>query len=588
VTSSYRVPDRYHGTVRSARRRRTPRGLVAAVAATTVLVVAVGSWSGYKLLSQSACGDQIRLPIAAAPDIEPVVRASAEQWTATKPRINGRCVAVTVAAADPADIAAAVAGQHQGTLTGVGRADGDVRVPKVWIPDSSIWLQRLRAAGQDWVPAEARSVARSPVVLAMPQPAAATLGWPNKKLTWADLLTKLSGGSRLKPGIVDPNRDAASLSGLLALGAAANAAGSKGQQAAVAGLRALATGRAALRADLLARFPRGADVGSLASSLSAAPLSEQAVIAYNGGQPPVPLAPVYLEPAPIALDYPYTVLPGASRDEAAAAQAVLVTLAGDDYRDSLARQGLRASDGSTGTGFADLKAAPVKASPTGPAPDPATLDKLLTNWGTLIAPGRMLAVIDISGSMATPVPTAGGATREQVAVEAARRGLGLLDDTWAVGLWTFSTKLDSGNDWQQVVPIGPLSGQRANLLAGLDNIHTKTNGGTGLYNTVLAAYKAVQATWDPSRVNSVVLFTDGKNEDAPGLTLDQLVAELTKIKDPARPVVVVALGIGNQVSEAELRRITNSINGATFLAPDPSQVGDTFLKALALRPTTTR
>jgi hypothetical protein len=564
--------------------------MVAAVAATAVLVVAVGGWSGYKLLSQPACANQIQLSIAAAPDIAPAVSAMAERWTASKPRINSRCPAVAVTAADPADIAAAIAGQHQGILPGVGYADGNVRVPKVWIPDSSVWLQRLRAVRADWVPADAPSVARSPVVLAMPQPAAATLGWPNRKLTWADLLARLSGsgGSKLKPGIVDPNRDAASLSGLLALGAAANAAGSKGQEAAVAGLRALATGRAALRADLLARFPRGADVGSLAASLSAAPLSEQAVITYNGGQPPVPLAPVYVEPAPVALDYPYTVLPGASRDEAAAARAVLVTLAGDSYRGSLARQGLRAADGTTGAGFPDLKGAPVKVSPASPAPDPAAIDKLLTNWNTLTAPGRLLAVIDVSGSMATPVPTAGGATRQQVAVEAARRGLGLLDDSWAVGLWVFSTKLDGGDDWQQLVPISPLSSQRANLAAGLNGVHTKTNGGTGLYNTVLAAYKAVQANWDPSRVNSVVLFTDGKNEDAPGLTLDQLVTELTRIKDPARPVVVVALGIGNQVSEAELRRITDSINGATFLAPDPSQVGETFLKALALRPTTTR
>jgi Ca-activated chloride channel family protein len=558
------------------------------VAATTVLVVAVGGWSGYKLLSQQACGDQIQLSIAAAPDIEPAVRAMAAGWSGTKPRVNGRCVAVAVTPADPADIAAAVADQHHGTLAGVGRANGDVRVPTVWIPDSSIWLQRLRAVRQEWVPADAPSVARSPVVLAMPQPAAATLGWPSKKLSWADLLAKLSGGGRLKPGIVDPNRDATSLSGLLALGAAATAAGSTGQQATVAGLRALATGRAALRADLLARFPRGGDAGSLASSLSAAPLAEQAVIAYNDGQPQVPLAPVYLEPAPIGLDYPYVVLPGASRDDDAAARAVLITLAGDAYRDSLARQGLRAADGTAGAGFADLKGAPVKASLTGQAPDPATIDKLLANWNTLTAPGRMLAIIDVSGSMATPVPTAGNATREQVAVEAARRGLNLLDDTWAVGLWIFSTKLDSGNDWQQLVPIGPLSSQRPNLLAGLDLVRTKTNGGTGLYNTVLAGYKAVQATWDPSRVNSVVLFTDDRNEDAPGLTLDQLVAELTKIKDPARPVVVVALGIGNQVSEAELRSITDAIGGATFLAPDASQVGDTFLKALALRPTTTR
>jgi Ca-activated chloride channel family protein len=98
---------------------------------------------------------------------------------------------------------------------------------------------------------------------------------------------------------------------------------------------------------------------------------------------------VYVEPAPVALDYPYTVLPSASRDEAAAAQAMLVTLAGDSYRDSLARQGLRAADGSTGAGFADLKGAPVKASPAGPAPDPATVDKLLVNWNTLTAPGMV-------------------------------------------------------------------------------------------------------------------------------------------------------------------------------------------------------
>jgi hypothetical protein len=550
--------------------------------------MAAGSWGGYRLLSQESCADPVRLSVAVAPELEPVVTATTQQWTATKPKINGKCVALSVTAADPADITAAIAGQHQATLTGVGQAAGQVRVPDVWIADSSTWLQRLRAGGRDWVPADTPSIARSPVVLAMPQPAAATLGWPNKKLTWADVLNKLAAGAKLKSGIVDPNRDAAGLSGLVALSAAANAAGPKGQEATVAGLRALAGGRAALRADLLTRFPRGADVGSLASGLAAAPLSEQAVMAYNAGQPPVPLAPVYLEPAPPALDYPYTVLPTTNADTTSAAQALLITLDGGTYRDSLARQGLRAADGTAGTGFTAAKGAPAGPLPPGAAPDPAVIEKLLSSWTALTAPGRMLAVLDVSGSMAAPVPTAGNATREQVAVEAARRGLTLLDDTWAVGLWVFSTKLDAGNDYRQVVPIGPLSSQRQDLLDGLGGIRVKPNGGTGLYNTVLAAYKTVQASWDPGRVNSVVLFTDGKNEDAPGLTLDQVVDALTKAKDPARPVEVVALGIGNQVSETELKRITDATGGATFLAPDPSKVGETFLKALALRPNGTR
>jgi hypothetical protein len=422
----------------------------------------------------------------------------------------------------------------------------------------------------------------------MPRPAAAALGWPKKKLTWADVLSKLTAGGKLRSGIVDPNRDAAGLSGLLALGSAANAAGSNGQEATVAGLRALATSRAVLRADLMARFPRSADASSLASGLAAAPLSEQAVVSYNGGQPPVPLVPVYLDPVPLPLDYPYTVLPGAGVDKANAAKAVLVTLAGDAYRNSVARVGLRAADGTAGAGFPAIEGAPAGPSPIPPAPDSAIVGKLLSTWNSFTAPGRMLTVIDVSGSMATPVPSAGGATRDQVAVAAARRGLALLDDTWAVGLWTFSTQLDGGHDWKQLAPIGLLASQRQDLQSALSNVQTKANGGTGLYNTVLAAYKTVQAGWDPGRVNSIVLFTDGKNEDAPGLTLDQLVTELKKIQDPQRPVEVVALGIGDQVSEAELRTITDTTSGATFLAPDPGQIGEIFLKALALRPNTPR
>lgn len=562
--------------------RRPGRGwLWTVLAAASVLAVVTAGFGGYRLLAQPSCANQIQLSVAAAPDIEPVVRATVQQWTASKPRVNSRCVAVTVQAAEPADVAAAIAGQHRATLPGLGQA-GDARPPTVWIPDSTTWLQRLRAAGPDWVPADASPIARSPVVLAVPAPAAAALGPPDEKLTWTALLPKLTSDAKLNAGIVDPNRDAASTSGLLALGAAANATGN--QQVAIATLRTLGAGRSALRADLLARFPRATDVGSLASGLSAAPLPEQAVIAYNTGQPPVPLAALYVEPAPAPLDYPFTVLPGASRDQTAAARAVAVTLTGDAYRDRLAERGLRAADGSTGAGFAAPKGAPTGATPAGATPDPRALGKVLSTWNALLAPGRILAVIDISGSMAAPVPAAGGATRGQVAVEAARRGLGLLDNTWAVGLWTFSTQLDGGNDWKQLVPIGTVAAQRQELLAGLSTVQPKPSGGTGLYNTVLAAYKNVQASWDPGRVNSVLIMTDGKNEAAPGLTLDGLVNQLKRTADPARPVEVIALGIGDQVSQAELQTITDTTGGATFLAPDPSKIGEVFLQALGLRP----
>jgi hypothetical protein len=467
----------------------------------------------------------------------------------------------------------------------VGLASGKTKVPDVWIPDSGTWLQRLRAGGQDWVPTDAPSVGRSPVVLAMPQPLAATLGWPNKKLTWPELLPKLTSDTKLRTGIVDPSRDASGTNGLLALAAAANASGGANAQAlTVAALRGLATGRSALRDDLVARFPRATDAASLTTSLGAAPLSEQAVIAYNNGQPPVPLAALFIEPAPLPLDYPFAVLPGVSNDQGSAARALMVTLAGDAYRDRLAQLGLRASDGSAGNGFTATKGAPLAPVPAANAPDPALIDKVLSTWSAVTSPGRMLAVIDVSGSMLEPVPTAGGATREQVTVESARKGVGLFDDSWALGIWTFSTLMDGPNPYKELLPIGLLANQRQDTIGVLNGIQPKPNGATGLYDTMLAAYKNVQNGWDPSRVNSIVIMTDGKNEDPSSkMTLEQLIGELKKTMDPNRPIQVIALGIGPGVSEAELQQITSTTGGGTFLVPDPAKIGEVFLKAISLR-----
>ena len=554
-----------------------------------VLVVLAGSYGGYRLLSKPSCSGGINLSFAAAPEIVPAVQRTLDTWSATRPTLAGKCVSVDLSATEPADVAAAIAGSHQSTLNGVGQAGGKARVPDVWIPDSSMWLQRLRAAGPTWVPSDSPSVASSPVVWAMPETAATTIGWPAKKLTWPELFPKLTTDISLRPGIVDPLRDSAGLTGLLTLASVATAInGPQGQQATVRALRALATGRSALRDDLLARYPRSTDVASLSSSLSAAPLSEQAVVAFNGKQPPVALAALYVDPLAAPLDYPYTVLPGIAAEKVSAARAVVETLAGDAYRKNLAAVGLRAPDGTTGSGFAAPKGAPATLPTPATQPDPATVEQVLSTWTAVTSPGRLLAVIDVSGSMLTAVPTAGGATRAQVTTEAARRGLSLFDDSWAVGLWVFSTQLDGANDYRQLVPIGTLSDQRQNLVSQLAGIRPKKDGDTGLYDTTLAAYKAVQDGWDAGRVNSVVIMTDGKNEDTYGLSLDQLLDELKKTMDPARPIQVIALGIGNEVSESDLRRITDTTGGGTFVAPDPSRVGDIFLKAIALRTSTRR
>jgi len=90
--------------------------------------------------------------------------------------------------------------------------------------------------------------------------------------------------------------------------------------------------------------------------------------------------------------------------------------------------------------------------------------------------------------------------------------------------------------------------------------------------------------WDPRSVNSVVLLTDGQNQDSNGISLDALIEQLKGLVDPKRPIQVIAIGIGDDVSEAELTRITSTTGGGTFIARDPSAIGPIFIKALSLRP----
>jgi hypothetical protein len=558
--------------------------------ALTVIVLMAGAVFGYRQLTSGdggdgACSDPLLLAVAVAPELVSAVQATATEWARGDFTVGDRCIAVDVTAADPADMAGTIAARANVGLAGIASTGGQQpKVPNVWIPDSSTWLQRLRAAGQDLAPASAPPIARSPVVVAMPQPVAGTLGWPQAKLTWNDLLKRMTTGSGLRAGIVEPTRDAAGLAGLVSIAVAANAAGgSSGQQATAAALRGLVVGRSTVRDDLLQRFPRTADAAGLAGGIAAAPLSEQAVNAYNAKSPAVPLAAVYVEPASPALDYPYTIIPGGDADRTAAAEALMGALTGDQFRDRLAANGLRAADGSTGKGFPAAPGAPAAGGQGGAVAELAVVDRILATWTAMTAPARTLAVLDVSGSMLRPVPTAGNATRMQVTLEAARRGLALFDDTWSLGLWLFSTELDGAKDYVQLVPVGPLSSQRQQVLGALGTVQPKSNGDTGLYDTILAGYQALQNGWEPGMINTLIMMTDGENDDANGLSLEQLLGELGKLKDPKKPVRVLLITIGPDVAPGGLKPITDLTSGAVFAAPDPAKIGEIFLQAITTR-----
>ena len=576
------------------------RGAGVIAAAMALVLVSVGVYFGYRQVSQPGCSGSAKLTVSAASEIAPAIEAAAKSWVDGGAQADGVCVAVDVVAQEPVDVAAVVAGKHGVALPGVGLANGDATMPDVWVPDSSTWLMRLQSAASGFSPTNGESIARSPVVIAMPEPVAQAIGWPKKKVTWQDLLGQLTTSNSIKPGIVEPTRDAAGLAGLLALGQQAGLAGDKAQEAQTSVLRALASGKSALREDLLAKFPRSTDPASIAQALSAAPLSEEDVVQYNSAKPPIPLAALYLEPAPTSLDYPYAVMPGTDPVKAKAAEGLFRVLTTNDFKNQLGAQHLRAADGTWGDGFEAPAGAPSpagtpqvteSANSGGTAAggsDPAVINKTLATWTAVTLPGRLLAVIDISGTMGGKVPSAGNATRMQLTQQAASKGLGLFSDDWAVGLWVFSSNLGGGKDYKELVPIQPVSSGRSRLAAQLGQVKPIKGGDTGLYDTILAAYKNVQNDWQSGRVNSIVLLTDGIGNDDPdgGITHPALLTELKKIRDDKKPVQLIIIGLGDEVNQGPLDQITKVTGGRVFVANDPAKIGDIFLQAISLRPNT--
>lgn len=559
-----------------------------------IVVVIAGSYYGYQQLSDHKCNGSVRLTVAAATEIAPAIDQTAQRWVKDGANVNGVCVAVTVNPIDPATMASAIASEHKVTLTGLGSAPASVKVPDVWVADSSTWLLRLKSEAPGFTPSDNKPLAQSPVVVAMPEPVAQNIGWPDKKLGWKDLLNLLTTNTQLRAGLVDPTRDASGLAGLLALGQAAGA-GTAAQAVKVGAIKALAQGSSAIRDDLLQKFPHSADPNDIATSLSAAPLSEEDVVSFNAEKPAVPLVALYMEPSPPPLDYPYAVMPEVDLQKQSAAEGLRAQLQTASFKNDLASAGLRAPDGSAGSGFAKPLGAPA-ASPAVSGPggssagsaasglDAGALSQAIGSWAAITLPGRVLAVFDVSGSMKTPVPTAHNLSRAAVTQQAAAGGLALFDDRWAVGVWLFSTDMDGTKPYKEIVPISPLSAKRQALQQSISLIKPKKDGDTGLYDTVLAAYKNVQSGWQAGKVNSVILFTDGKNDNPGGITQATLVSQLKKLNDPKRPVRVVIVGIGNEVDEGELQTITNATPaGGVFVAEDPARIGEIFLEAIANR-----
>lgn len=478
----------------------------------TLLVLATALWIGYPHISFSSADCTRTLRVTATSEIVPVIRAAAD-------RMNDPCARVVVRAEESATTSGALA---------EARADQ----PDVWVPESTVWLQRTQAERAWELPVGGTSVATSPVVLGVARKTADSLGTP---LTWARVL-----GANVRAGLPDPVRDPVGLSALL---------GVRDLPDATRVLRGLSQHTEERAADLFDRL-------SGTSPLAAFPLSEHDLLASD-----VDLVEVR-PPGPVpSLDYPYTVMPRSG--ERALAQKLLATLLSD----------------AGGPALTDAHLRPPGKTPV--VPDTDVADELLNQWAAINLSGRLSILVDVSGSMAEAVPGT-GLDRMGVTLAATEAGFGLVKPTTEVSLTLFSTRLDGPRDYQELLPMRTVAEHKeGDSMARLRAVRAIENGATGLYDSVDALYTKAREEWEPGRLNVVVVLTDGRNEDSDGIDRATLLARLGALQDKRRPLPLIAIGIGPDASLDELTTMASTTGGRAFTAPDPTALPEIFYTALS-------
>lgn len=559
---------------RGRRPLRAPLFVIAVAALVGLTALAV------KVVSADAdgCGSGVRLPVAAAPEIAPAVQEAARRWMTTGPEVNGKCVQVEVRSVAPADLASALAVRAGGSLDVAGQpapTPNDSDIPAVWIPDSVAWLGRVIAVDRNAVAVAAPSIAMSPVVLGMPEALATTMagglggGGATGLLQAALLDAQRSIQERRLPqfamGVIDPRRDTASLAGAMIVRDAVVTDEAK-LPALIAVYRVINRGRVPDAASLPKAFAQGVKV---------APMTEQAIVAANRITPNSPMAAVPLATGGPSLDYPFATMTGKPREVELAAAKLRAALSGEAYREPFTIAGFRSPDGTSGPGFPvghGIGAAPVVASPLG---DSARVAETLGYWSAANSPSRAITLIDVSSSMASPLPGRPGTTRLALLQQAASAGLQLFTDTSALGIWTFA----AGH--AELAPIAPLTDpNRAAIGQKIVGVRTTATDESALFVSLRDAYQTMIQGYDPAVANRIIVFTDGRSSTSQIKNLEQLNRQLETLAVVTKPIEVTLIGVGADIDMSELEAIAQMTGGVATRIRDVGDIETVFLRAL--------
>ncbi|MFC5185094.1 substrate-binding domain-containing protein [Actinomadura harenae] len=583
-------PDGYDPGRR--KRKRSLSTLIGPMAGAVGLALLCGV--GVYAFAESGGGcsgdNAINLRVAVSPDIEPAVVKAAGRFNDDRRKVGKKCVKATVTRSRPYEVSTVLSG------TAVDQG-GDQR-PDVWIPDSSLWTSLVHGNAKGGAPVERTktSVATSPLVIGLPGTLASTLRKQGVTATpsWDNLL-KAAGGVQgggvtknqmIPPDMIrllvpDPGRNGAGMMALMVTNILL--ASDANKDSIFTGIvRTVRESTVPTVEDQFKQFHKGQRARQ-----PVALSSEQALFKYNRSGPSESAQALYPDDGTLMFDYPFTVTT-ADADRQRAAHLLEQAMNTDATRSDVRELGFRSADGKAPSAFGPKLGVDAGRVRQLPAPKSADVGEVMQAWSKLSLGLRMLTLIDVSGSMVAPV--APNTNRLQAIQQVAQGGLSMMSNDTELGVWMFSTNMGTGGvPYKEAVSVGPLgerigsSTRRTMILSQFQQMKPKKDGDTGIYRSVLAAYRYMKRTYKPEFGTSIVLLTDGTNDDKNGPTLKETLAKLKAEKDPNKPIQVNMIGFGPDTNPAELKQIAQLTGGDVEVAKTPQEISRIFLAMLSRR-----
>jgi Ca-activated chloride channel family protein len=485
-----------------------------------------------------------------------LVKPLIEQFNRSQTKVDGRAVFVK---------GSSVASGETETAIAKGKSK-----PVAWSPASSLWGRLLNfEADQAYVADINPSLVRTPLVIAMWEPMARALGWPRKRLGFADILrlarSKTGWGAFGHPELgpfklVHTNPDF-STSGLSSVAAEYYSATGKKEGLQVADVE---QARPQVRAIERSIVHYGDTTPFVSGQLrkggmgyaSAVAMEETTLVAFNqdrGRQPR--LVAIYPREGTFYSDDPFIVLnaPWVSPSQKRGALAFRDYLVKRLTPQAVARGGFRPAD-QRAKPLPPVDAAhgvdPEQPSRVLEPPDPRVLAKIKGAWGQDRKPANVLLVLDTSGSM----------NSERRLTKAKAGLLAFLNEVKPqdrVGLMEFNDTVTP------LVPIAPMRTNRRRLLGVVRRV--PADGGTAIYDATDAAVTEVDKIADSSRINAVVLLTDGVDNNS-NLSDVEVLDRLSAQGDSPRKVRVftIAYSPGATGGAFRLKMIADASGGKDY------------------------